>query len=222
MNPDPNDTPAAGQPGPTGPRTEEGKKRTRFNAVRHGLTGQNVVFTEEESPIYAAHSRGINEHYLPTGPIEESLVRLIADCIWRQDRATSIEHGIFALSLCSQAHPTDLDIAGGPAQTWREECKELALLTLYVKRIDNKLAAHKAELKAVQQERRDAERQAAQESSEAAIPQPSPQTAPLASRPPAPAPESVFSPVPVKPAAVPVKPKIDVPGTSFRRKPDAA
>ena len=42
------DTTPQSATGPTGPRTEAGKKRTRFNALRHGLTGQIVVMPAED------------------------------------------------------------------------------------------------------------------------------------------------------------------------------
>ena len=96
------------RPGPTGPRTPEGKSRCRLNAVRHGLTGQSLYFTPEEAEAYSAHSAAVHTHYQPHGPIEEALVRQIADAIWRLDRASAIEHGIFALALESPRPPAKI------------------------------------------------------------------------------------------------------------------
>jgi len=154
-----NPTPGAG---PTGPRTAAGKSRCRLNAVRHGLTGQSLYFTPEEAEAYTTHSAAIHSHYQPHGPIEEALVRQIADGIWRLDRASAIEHGIFALALESPSlnhnpgedpDPTPAP-ALSPAHTWLAEGKNLALLTLYVKRIENKLDANKAELSLLQHDRK--------------------------------------------------------------------
>src|ERR1700722_11961625 len=153
------DTTPQSATGPTGPRTEEGKKRTRFNALRHGLTGQTVVFSAEEAEHYNQQSERISQHYQPIGPIEEALVRQIADGIWRLDRAASIEHGIFALSLYHQETENDPQTAPAPAKTWREEYKQLPLPPLYVRRIENSLAANKAELKALQGERSEASKE---------------------------------------------------------------
>jgi hypothetical protein len=36
----------------TGPRTEEGKKRSSLNAFRHGLTGQIVIHTPEDQKAF--------------------------------------------------------------------------------------------------------------------------------------------------------------------------
>ncbi len=146
------------RPGPTGPRTPAGKSRCRLNAVRHGLTGQSLYFTPEEADVYTTHSASIHAHYQPHGPIEEALVRQIADAIWRLDRASAIEHGIFALALESPNPGDDPDPnplqALSPARTWLAEGKNLALLTLYVKRIENKLDANKAELSLLQTNRK--------------------------------------------------------------------
>ena len=154
--------------GPTGPRTPAGKSRCRLNAVRHGLTGQSLYFTPEEAEAFTSHSASIQAHYQPHGPIEEALVRQIADAIWRLDRASAIEHGIFALALESPEVPDeDPDPtpapALSPARTWLAEGKNLALLTLYVKRIENKLDANKAELSLIQHNRKQEAAEAMQE-----------------------------------------------------------
>src|SRR6185437_8229721 len=102
--------------GPTGPRTTAGKSRCRLNAVRHGLTGQSLYFTPEEAEAFTTHSASIHAHFQPHGPIEEALVRQIADAIWRLDRASAIEHGIFALALESPETPDeDPDATPAPA-----------------------------------------------------------------------------------------------------------
>ena len=155
----------------TGPRTEAGKQRSRLNAVRHGLTGQSFVFAAAEASKYTEHSHRIHAHYQPQGPIESALTRQIADGIWRLDRASAIEHGLFAMAFDTDAIDNELDATLAPARTWQQEGKNLALLTLYVKRIENKLAANKAELARLQNVRHEAELLAAQT---LAAPQPHP------------------------------------------------
>jgi hypothetical protein len=41
----------------TGPRTEEGKRRSRRNAVRHGLTAKTVIDVLEDPEDYKASRR---------------------------------------------------------------------------------------------------------------------------------------------------------------------
>ena len=135
---------------PTGPRTPEGKARTRLNAVRHGLTSREFVFSPEDAALYTQHAADLHSHYLPQGPIETQLVNSIASSLWRLDRAAAIEEGIFAIAL----HPeSSEDDALAPARAWLADSRSLGLLTTYESRIRRALAADKAELAKLQQSR---------------------------------------------------------------------
>ena len=43
----------------TGPRTDEGKKRSALNAVRHGLTGHVVVMPGEDLAVYRKYCESL-------------------------------------------------------------------------------------------------------------------------------------------------------------------
>jgi len=78
----------------TGPRTEAGKRRSRRNAVRHGLTAETVIDTLEDAADYKAFERAIKSDYSPQTAIEGQLVTRLASLLWRLRRAVIIESGL--------------------------------------------------------------------------------------------------------------------------------
>ena len=62
----------------TGPRTEQGKQRSRQNALRHGLTAETVVDVLEDPAAYRAFETQVLSDYLPTSTIEREFVTRLA------------------------------------------------------------------------------------------------------------------------------------------------
>ena len=81
----------------TGPVTEEGKRRSRQNAVRHGLTAETVITTLEDAEDYAAFEMAVTADYDAESAVERELVLRLASLLWRLRRATAIESGLFKL-----------------------------------------------------------------------------------------------------------------------------
>ena len=81
----------------TGPRTENGKRRSRLNALRHRLAAESVVGALESPASYKRFQVAIVSHYAPQSPIEHELVLRLASLLWRLRRATSIETGLFEI-----------------------------------------------------------------------------------------------------------------------------
>jgi len=78
----------------TGPRTESGKRRSRRNAIRHGLTAETVIDTLEDANHYMAFERAIKSDYSPQTAIEGQLVSRLASLLWRLRRVVVIESGL--------------------------------------------------------------------------------------------------------------------------------
>ena len=77
----------------TGPVTEEGKRRSRQNAVRHGLTAETVIHADD----YATFELAITSDFDAQSVVERELVLRLASLLWRLRRATAIETGLFEI-----------------------------------------------------------------------------------------------------------------------------
>ena len=82
----------------TGPRTDEGKAKVRFNSVKHGLTGATILFTNPaDAQRYNQHCFDYQHLYQPVGPEENSLVQSIIDTRWRLARIPGLEYALIAI-----------------------------------------------------------------------------------------------------------------------------
>ena len=81
----------------TGPITEEGKQRSRCNAVCHGLTAETVIGALEDAEDYKAFEEAIIADYDAQSAVERELVLRLASLLWRLRRATTMETGLFEI-----------------------------------------------------------------------------------------------------------------------------
>src|SRR5205823_275569 len=81
----------------TGPITEEGKLRSRRNAVQHGLTAETVIGALEDAEDYKAFEAAITADYDAQSAVERELVLRLATLLWRLRRATRMETGLFEI-----------------------------------------------------------------------------------------------------------------------------
>jgi hypothetical protein len=140
----------------TGPVTEEGKRRSSQNAVRHGFTGQSLVITDAEKEAYEAHVKAFQTEYAPDGHIESNLVQQLADLHW------SI-HQIFVqqANLTSLINAITVQLAGAndplaTANALTPHYKSLNTLGIYDQRRRRAAKAVEDRLAAIQQEKSDA------------------------------------------------------------------
>jgi hypothetical protein len=102
----------------TGPNTQEGKRRSRCNAVRHGLTAETVIAALEDAEDYKAFEAAITADYDAQSAVERELVLRLASLLWRLRRATTMETGLFeiqaddlnAFGQARQVDPTSRDV----------------------------------------------------------------------------------------------------------------
>ena len=127
----------------TGPRTTEGKQRSRLNATRHGLTGEFVLMQHEDYDAYTAHIEEMADEWQPQGPTERHLAQTLADSQWRLSRAHARQYHTLS-------HAQDL---GDPGHEI-EISKELDRITRYTARIQREYHAILKELQSLQAQRK--------------------------------------------------------------------
>src|SRR6266487_6963330 len=93
----------------TGPNTEEGKRRSRQNAIRHGLCAETVIEIIEDIEDYGAFEAAVIADYDARTAVERELVLRLASLLWRLRRATAIETDLLRIQagiLCDRRNQT--------------------------------------------------------------------------------------------------------------------
>jgi hypothetical protein len=80
----------------TGPKTMEGRNRSKLNALKHGLTAAQIIVFDESAEDLENFHQGLIADWLPMGALEEQLVERIAICAWRLRRVYRIEARLFS------------------------------------------------------------------------------------------------------------------------------
>jgi hypothetical protein len=81
----------------TGPKSEAGKRRSRRNAIRHGLSAETVIEVLEDPEDYRAFEAAVTADYDARTTVERELALRLASLLWRLRRATAIETGLLAI-----------------------------------------------------------------------------------------------------------------------------
>ncbi len=154
----------------TGPRTAEGKARSSLNALRHGITGQVSILTEEDRAAHDRFCQELMDDLEPHGSLELQFASSIAEDFWRLQRIRAVENDILALGCFSGAADIDVDhpeihTSLTRARTFLDHSKEIERLTLYEQRINRAIEKNRKQLDELQSKRRGAERREAFEAS---------------------------------------------------------
>ncbi len=75
----------------TGPRTPEGKNRSKFNALKHGMTAQTLVLPDEDANVLQIRLETFLTQIQPQNEVEQLLVEQAVHASWRLDRADRAE-----------------------------------------------------------------------------------------------------------------------------------
>jgi hypothetical protein len=76
----------------TGPRTQQGKERSKHNAITHGIFSKAVVLKSESQADFDALLNALCEDRRPEGALEEIKVNELASLYWRLRRVWTAEN----------------------------------------------------------------------------------------------------------------------------------
>ena len=75
----------------TGPRTPQGKRAVRLNALWHGAFATDPVLPGEDRAAFAALLEDFHRSYQPASPEEEEMIRRMVLSAWRLERLAVFE-----------------------------------------------------------------------------------------------------------------------------------
>ncbi len=112
----------------TGPRTPEGKERSRANALKHGLTGAGVVLLDEDAAAVEELARAFQDELDPPGEVGRALARRMAILSVRMDRCVDREFAAVAAGVRKALEDFEAPEGVGPevAERLRVEAGRLA------------------------------------------------------------------------------------------------
>ncbi len=145
----------------TGPKTEEGKKKSSLNALRHGLTGQIVVMPSEDLEAYRIHLAEFRKDLCPQGSLEAHLVQSLADTAWRLNRVAALETNLLTLGIAHASGPfhapQHIQEALSIAAALESQAKALNTLSMHSQRLSRQFERTVNQLREIQKTRREQE-----------------------------------------------------------------
>ena len=136
-------------------KTEEGKKKSALNAMRHGLTGATFLMKDEDRAAWEAFSKPLIDSLKPADPMELQLAQLIAQDNYRINRIHAIEENTFSLGNCGGVCGEDVFL---------RHDRTFQNLSLYEQRISRNMHKNLKALQELQDRRKSEERQTPRES----------------------------------------------------------
>src|ERR1700730_7050160 len=79
-----------------GPKTPEGKARSKMNALKHGLTAEQIVLPNEDPEEYDALCQQWLDAYPDADPAQLALIEIAVDNAWMLQRAKRHERAMSA------------------------------------------------------------------------------------------------------------------------------
>jgi len=149
----------------TGPQTEAGKANARFNARRHGLTGQFYCMSAQDQDAYQTFETNLLQNLKPVGHYENQIAISIIQDHWRLNRSRATEFNLYGRGHDQRADAVDAPnenthAASTMAETCRDDNRVFANIALYETRIHRIIVKNETRLAELQAERKTIEKAA--------------------------------------------------------------
>ena len=142
----------------TGPRSAPGKQRSRMNAVKHNLSGQNLILLESEAEAYNRMAAAMLTDLNPKAEPERQIAQKIIDTNFRLNRLTAIENNMFSFGLTQNEtdspHDDRIEVMAAQTRAWTEQAKSFDVLGRYESRLSRQLIKYQEEFERLQTERK--------------------------------------------------------------------
>ncbi len=148
----------------TGPKTEDGKRRSSLNALRHGFTSHVVVMPWEDLEAFKAFEAKCHQMYAPIGDLETEATQSLSEFRWRMRRVGALESSLFTIgheryaeniNLGDEENMQPIQSGLAAAVTFKIDADTLLKLSVYEQRLSKQFQAAEARLFKLQSERRD-------------------------------------------------------------------
>jgi len=90
----------------TGPRSVEGKRRSSFNALKHGACATQVVLPYEKRADYDQFHQNLLDDYQPQSVLEELMLERLATAQWLSRRVVGCMQDAFDVAARENGSPT--------------------------------------------------------------------------------------------------------------------
>jgi len=132
----------------------DARKRPNLNALRHGITAQTTIMTDEDRIKHDEFCSNLMTALAPVGAIETFLASSVAEEAWRLNYARAQSANMVALGHFDgtdhpEVHP-EIHTAVTAARTVRDHAKTLELYSLYEARIRRAFEKYSEKLETVQ------------------------------------------------------------------------
>jgi hypothetical protein len=138
----------------TGPRTNEGKERSKLNAVKHNLSGNHLVLQDHEYAEHQRITRSMLADLKPATEPERQIAQKIIDLNFRINRITAIENNLLNFDM-SANHPESIEDEGvarmfAQTRAWKKDAQSFEILGRYEARLSRQLLQYQKEFERLQ------------------------------------------------------------------------